>query len=43
MMGDLISRSALLEALASGNLSDEFYDHGLDWIGKMRRGKRKGR
>lgn len=31
MDNDLISRSALLEALTKRTLSDEFYDHGLDW------------
>lgn len=31
MDNDLISRSALLEALTNRDLSDEFYDHGLDW------------
>lgn len=31
MDNDLISRSALLEALANRKLSDEFYDHGLNW------------
>lgn len=40
MMGDLISRSALLEALANGNLSDEFYDHGLDWENASRETQR---
>lgn len=31
MDDDLISRSTLLEMLASCNLSDEFYEHGLAW------------
>lgn len=31
MNNDLISRSALLEALTNRDLSDEFYDHGLNW------------
>lgn len=31
MDNDLISRSALLEALANRTLHDEFHDHGLDW------------
>nr|DAW29091.1 MAG TPA: Rubredoxin loop, ELECTRON TRANSPORT [Caudoviricetes sp.] len=39
-MGDLISRSALLEALANRNLSDEFYDHGLDWENASRETQR---
>lgn len=36
MDNDLIRRSALLEALANHNLSDEFYDHGLDWENALR-------
>ena len=39
-MGDLISREALLEALANRNLSDEFYDHGLDWENASRETQR---
>lgn len=39
-MGDLISREDLLEALANRNLSDEFYDHGLDWENASRETQR---
>ena len=39
-MGGLISREDLLEALANRNLSDEFYDHGLDWENASRETQR---
>lgn len=40
MDNDLISRSALLEALANSTLRDEFYDHGLDWDNASRETRR---
>lgn len=40
MYNDLISRSALLEALAKRTLRDEFHDHGLDWENASRETKR---
>lgn len=40
MDNDLISRSALLEALANRTLRDEFYDHGFDWDNASRETRR---